>query len=206
MKIIVGLGNPGKKYDKTRHNAGFMVLDEIIKKQVARIKNKELNNNLEFKFNKKFNAEMCEYSKEIFFVKPQTYMNNSGVSVNLLASYFKLLNSDLIIIHDDMDLELGRIKIQFGGGSGGHHGIESIVSHIGSPDFIRVRLGVGRSKSAGVNDANIDFLLSRFRDDEVKLLQTEINKCVEVVLYILENGIEKAMNKYNSKISDTVTQ
>ena len=191
MKIIVGLGNPGTKYEKTRHNAGFMVVEALAKKLLI--------SNYKFINNNKFKSEICEFRKDILLVKPQTFMNNSGESVQLLNSYFKILNSDLWVIHDDMDLELGRVKVQFGGGSGGHHGIESIAQHINTPDFVRIRFGVGRARPEGdVNNyEDIGFLLSRFTDDETKTVNAEIKKCVEIISYMLENDLTKAMNEYN---------
>lgn len=131
-KLIVGLGNPGTRYAKTRHNIGFMILDQMTKKQ-----------GIDFKYDKKFEAEMAE-TESVKLAKPQTFMNNSGEAVRKIKDFYKIDNEEIIIVHDDVDLEPGKIRVSLGGSSAGHKGVQSIIDEIGE-DFWRVRVGVGRS-------------------------------------------------------------
>ena len=139
MKLIVGLGNPGKRYERTRHNVGFMILDELHKI----LKNEcEIN---DWELSKKFNAETAGYSNngdKIILLKPMTFMNESGQSVGLVAKYYKMISHDIIVVHDDKDLPLGEIKIQSDRGAAGHNGIKSIIQTMGTKSFVRVRVGV----------------------------------------------------------------
>jgi len=139
MKIIVGLGNPGKKFEKTRHNLGFMVLDKFSRK----------NKFPKFKMQKEFLAEISEKKigkEKIILAKPQTFMNNSGKSVKILTRTFNLEPKNLFVIHDDLDIPFGKIKISFGRGSAGHRGVQSIIDEIGTRDFVRFRIGIEKSK------------------------------------------------------------
>jgi len=156
MKLIVGLGNPGKNYQNSRHNVGFMVVDSLVKSvkfnpstnsgltlsEVERVKVQSCS--LKFKIEKNFKAEIYRLDSEVILVKPQTFMNLSGEPVKKIANFYKILAEDIIIIHDDIDLPLGQLKIQKGGGTAGHHGLESIVKNLGTQDFIRFRVGIGR--------------------------------------------------------------
>lgn len=172
MKIIVGLGNPGKKHKKTRHNLGFMVIDKITQ-----------NYNLKLKVKKKIEAEIIERrvdGKKVILVKPMTYMNNSGkVIKTLISQYLNILISDLIIIHDDVDLPLGRIKVKRGGGSAGHHGVESIIKELGVTDFVRVRLGTGKNGDVE------GFVLSPFKKEEKEEVDKMLNKACEQIYALL---------------------
>ncbi|MCX6759869.1 MAG: aminoacyl-tRNA hydrolase, partial [Candidatus Nealsonbacteria bacterium] len=139
MKIIIGLGNPGEKYENTWHNIGFMALDEIIRE----------NNFSDFRFEKKFNAEISENSlngEKIIIAKPQTYMNESGKTVRSIMDFYKLSADDFIIIHDDVDLPVSKIKIYFDRGSAGHKGVQSIFIQTGKENFIRIRMGISPQK------------------------------------------------------------
>ncbi len=131
-KLIVGLGNPGEKYKNTRHNVGFIVVDAFVEKL-----------GLKWAFDKRFNAEVAT-NNEYIFVKPQTYMNESGTTVKKLVSYFGTDHSDLIIVHDDVDLEASSTRFKKGSGAAGHHGVEDIIKKLGSNDFWRLRVGIGR--------------------------------------------------------------
>lgn len=194
MKIIVGLGNPGKEYEKTRHNVGFMVLDEL-RKQLT-------DNSEQWKQEKKMLSVVCYLlSNQALLVKPQTFMNDSGKAVIKVLRYksIKVLN-DLWVIHDDLDLELGRIKIHVGGSSG-HHGIESIIKETGKSEFMKFRLGVGRPVQKADNSCYYqetkDYLLSPFTKEELLVMQPAVTKMALAVQMALHSGVEKAMNEFN---------
>jgi len=185
MKIICGLGNPGKKFKMTRHNLGFLVLDFFAKKEKFP----------KFKLEKKFQAKISKKG-EILLVKPQTFMNNSGKALKFLIANLRLKIEDLIVIHDDIDLPLGKIKIVKNRGAAGHKGVESIIKELGTKNFIRFRIGIqpkiGKPK-------NVEkFVLQKFNKEEKKILKEVIKKAVEAIEVALIEGIEKAMNKYNT--------
>ena len=162
-KLIVGLGNPDKKYQITRHNAGFIIVDALADSVKATWKNE-----------RKFKGELAR-NDEIIFLKPSTYMNLSGDSVQKVLSYFDISTDFLYIVHDDADLELFKVKIQFAKSSGGHHGVEDIISKVGTTDFWRIRIGIGRPST---NQFDIeDFVLSKFSNDEL----SELNNIAEEV-------------------------
>ncbi|HBB38410.1 MAG: Peptidyl-tRNA hydrolase [Candidatus Magasanikbacteria bacterium GW2011_GWD2_43_18] len=155
MKLIVGLGNPGKQYEKTRHNAGFLVLDELQK----------LPGMKKWSLSKKFNAEISEGSivnESIMLVKPMTFMNNSGQSVGLLINYYTLdPTKDLIVLHDEKDIALGTIKVQKDRGAAGHNGVKSIIEHLGTQNFTRIRLGIASDHPRQMEDT-VNFVLGKF--------------------------------------------
>lgn len=185
MKIIVGLGNPGQEYSATRHNVGFMVMDELARRWSIG------------SWRERFEALTAEYRNEntqIILVKPQTYMNLSGTAAGALARWYKVPVEDIIVIYDDMDLPTGRLRLRLKGGSGGHRGIESLLTHLGQDTFVRVRLGIGRPPQGW---EVVDYVLSKFTVDETPLLQTAIERAAEAVECIVTAGINKAMNKYN---------
>jgi len=200
MKIIVGLGNPGKEYKNTRHNAGWLAVDKIVQNS----KFKMQNCNLKLKINRKANAEVAEveYKEEkILLVKPQTFMNESGLSIKKIIQFNNLtieqLNNSLWIIHDDLDLELGEIKIVKDRGAGGHHGVESVINHLKSQDFVRFRVGIRTRKKEECILSGKDYVLGEFRGEQKIIFEKAIEKCTEAVIFSLENGIDKTMNKYN---------
>jgi len=189
--IIVGLGNPDKKYENTRHNAGRIVLEGF----------REKNKFPEWEFNKKANALISE--DEATLVLPETYMNKSGTSVKKFIKN-KDEFENLIVVHDDLDLPLGKFKIVFNRGSAGHKGVESIIDALGTKEFTRVRIGIVSPKlnakegivSSDVGDAN-DFVLKKFTEAELKQLNNVSKKVGEALLSIIKDGREHAMNKYN---------
>lgn len=200
MKIIVGLGNPGEQYEKTRHNIGFMVLEQLLK-------NFESAQETVWKYEAKFKADIAEFiwqpkhgkGEKILLVKPKTYMNNSGMSVNLVTSFYKALSTDLLVVHDDVDLRLGKIRIRRGGGSAGHRGIESILEHIPDGNFWRVRLGIGRPEDvAGVKGID-DYVLGAFTHQEHAKVRDLIHHAAKAIEDAFEEGLEVAMNRYNTK-------
>ncbi len=154
MKLIVGLGNPGKKYEKTRHNAGFLLVDML----------QDHYGLGSWSLSKKFNAEITEGiigGQKVMLTKPMTYMNNSGQSVGIIAKYFSLSPSDILVIHDEKDITLGNVKIQTDRGHAGHNGIKSIIEHIGTKDFTRIRIGVAPEDAARMKDTS-DYVLGKF--------------------------------------------
>jgi peptidyl-tRNA hydrolase, PTH1 family len=190
MKLIIGLGNPGKEYFANRHNIGFLSLNYL-----ARL--------YKIRFDKKLSKARTGVGliadNEVALAKPQTYMNASGESVRLLMRRYGVSLDDLIIIHDDLDLPLGKIRIRKGSSSGGHKGAQSIISALGSQDFIRVRIGIGRpSAPPGCKEAEvIDYVLGDFSRDEEKIAEDTIHRVSEAVVYLLTQGLTAAMNEFN---------
>ncbi len=183
MKVIVGLGNPGRKYSDTRHNIGFRVLEEIARR--SSIEKEE----------SRFDAIIGHIrigGEKVFLVKPLTYMNLSGKAVQPLMRWFKLDLSDLIVIYDDMDLPPGTLRLRAQGGSGGHKGMASIIERLGSQEFARIRIGIGRP-----DDEAIDWVLGKFSPTEQKLMEEVIGQAAAAVECWVKQGIERAMNEYN---------
>jgi peptidyl-tRNA hydrolase, PTH1 family len=190
MKLIVGLGNPGEKYAKVRHNLGFMVVDKL----AERVKGQGES----WKKEEKFKSEILNFTlnaSPLTLVKPQTYMNNSGMAVKLLMDYFKVPATDIIIIHDEMDLPLGKIKIRLGGAAAGHHGVESIIKALGTDQFVRVRLGI--EPSSAVIRQPEKFVLEPFIPKEKPEVKHMIKQAVKAVEILLEKGLDSAQNQYN---------
>lgn len=185
MILIVGLGNPGEKYENTRHNVGFMAVDQL-KKDLGLA---------DFVLDKKSNSFFSKNS-DILIVKPDTYMNLSGRAVSSLSGYYKIGEEDKIIIHDDIDLIIGQIKISKDRGSGGHKGVESIIKNIGTKNFIRIRVGI-RPK-LGKPEKVEDFVLRKFSGEEKKIIEKVISKSVEAIRTIVKDGPGKAMSIFNN--------
>jgi len=187
MKILVGLGNPEKRYENTRHNAGFRVIDYIATKHGA-----------EFKLVKDFRAVVAKtilVQREVLLVKPMTYMNLSGQAVSAIVNWFKMPLSELLVIHDDVSIPLGRIRLQNGGGAGGQHGVESIIASFGGKkDFDRLKIGVGPDPGG---DRRADYVLSMVAPADVELWETSIAKSAEAALSCLDKGLAPTMNVYN---------
>jgi len=205
MKLIVGLGNPGDKYIFTRHNIGFMVVERLVKDKLSLLQSLKA-----WKKEEKFSAEVClpaqtGKSANFIAIKPQTYMNLAGLAVVKIANFYKIDASDIWVIHDDIDLPLGKIRMRKGGASAGHHGIDSIIKNLGTSDFMRFRLGIGRGKldkphgeGHNLHRHEVEkFVVSPFRDNEGGDLKKLIKNAVEAVEIALEKGIEKAMNRFN---------
>lgn len=186
MKLIIGLGNPGREYENTRHNIGFMVIDKL-EKEIA------LGTPPVWQKDEKKNVLTAKIG-EVLLVKPQTFMNKSGFAVRALMDFYKLTPADFWIIHDDIDLPLGKIKIRAQGSSAGHNGVESIIRECKSDAFVRFRLGIGR----GITHSSvISFVLSRFHQDEAGDFKKLIKHGVEAVRLALDKGTDKAMNRFN---------
>ena len=190
MFLIVGLGNPSKKFEKTRHNVGFRVVNEFAKK----------NNFPDFKISKKFNALISEgefNNEKVILAKSQTFMNLSGKAVKKLVSSFKFQVSGLWVVHDDIDLPLGKIRIVKNRGSAGHKGVESIIRELKTKDFVRFRVGV-KPKTSNLKPETLDrFVLQKFTREEEKILKKIIKKTIEIINFSLKSGIEKTMQKFN---------
>lgn len=184
MFIIIGLGNPGEKFKKTRHNLGFMAVDFFVEK----------NNLSEFKMQKKYDSLISENS-EVILVKPQTFMNNSGLAVKKLTKPYPLNANPLVIVHDDIDLPLGKLKISKDSGSGGHKGVDSIIDALGKKNFIRLRIGI--CPQSGKPDAVEKFVLQKFKKEEQEIINSALQKTVDALNFFIENGLEKTMNQFN---------
>lgn len=196
MKLIVGLGNPEAKYTGTRHNLGFDVLDKYIAHALPVEESEKF-----WSLNKNLKAEMGKIN-DLWFAKPQTYMNLSGISVKAIADYYQIEPQDIIILHDELDLPLGQIKIRLGGAAAGHHGVESIIDQLGTDKFVRVRLGIGNLKSKtgeyGGNTFEAEkYVLGQFISGEKSDLKHLIKKSLKAIDTLLSDGLEKAQNQYN---------
>ena len=187
MRLVVGLGNPGPEYQDNRHNLGFKVVDELL----ARARGSAPR--------AKFGAELCEVTiagERVLLCKPMEYMNVSGQVVARVAGFWKVPVADVIVVHDELDLPFGRLKLGAGGGHGGHNGVRSLLADLGDASFARVRVGVGRP-TPGHDPAN--YLLSNFSRAEAKELPDLIGAAADAVETILESGLTAAMNKFNVK-------
>ncbi len=192
MILIVGLGNPGKKYKNTRHNVGFNAIDKI----AANFQFGEPPGS--FNFQSKFNAEISKgeiNGKKVILAKPQTFMNESGEAINSLITNSEWQIENLIIIHDDIDLPIGKIKIVKNRGAGGHKGVESIIKKIKTNDFIRLRIGIMPENGKPENLKN--FVIKIFSKDEKEKIKEVIEKTIKIINVLINKGVEKAMNEYN---------
>jgi len=185
--LLVGLGNPGKRYESTRHNIGFMVLEKIAAGLEIELKQKSFD---------ALWGKGAVSGKNVLLAKPQTYMNLSGTAVRRLQSFFKTETSNLIVIHDDLDLPFGSVRLKAGGGTAGHKGLASIESNLGTSDFMRVRLGIGKP----VDKSRIEgYVLEPFRKEEQDVLPEIIGLAAEASAEIVLNGLQKALSKYQTK-------
>jgi PTH1 family peptidyl-tRNA hydrolase len=192
--LIVGLGNPGKDYAQTKHNAGFWVIDELAKRH-------NLNN---FKSERKaLIADGTIKGKRVLLAKPQTYMNLSGEAVRALVDFYKIDLPNLIIIHDELDLPLGALRLRQSGSHGGQNGVRNVIQHLGTQDFSRARFGIGRPTG---NKQAIDQVLSKFSADEAILVQQVIELTANAVEHWLEEGIGLAMSRYNGDVTKSGTK
>lgn len=184
MKIVVGLGNPGDRYRDTRHNVGFQVVDELARRWRSD------------SWRRRYEAEIAEHRAigPVLLVKPQTFMNLSGTSVREAAKFYKVPSVDIVVIHDDLDLPPGRMRIRERGGAGGHRGIESIISQLGTDEFVRIKFGIGRPP-AGWETA--DYVLGRFNPEEQTLIKEMTVTAADAVEMLLKEGVAPTMNRFN---------
>lgn len=184
MYVIAGLGNPGRKYENTRHNMGFLVVDRIAEKcdiKVNRVKHRALV------------GDGMISGRRALLVKPQTYMNLSGEAIGEIVSYYGIAHEELIVIYDDFDIDMGAIRIRKKGSAGSHNGMKSVIAHLGDGDFPRVRVGIG---SSGGREWK-DFVIGRIGSGERDVLREAVDRAADAVICILEKGIDRAMNEYN---------
>ena len=184
--LVVGLGNPGREYASTRHNVGFMVCDELARRRGAG-------------FRSKFSGELCEHRLDgarLALLKPQTFMNDSGRAVSAAAAFFKVAPGELLVVHDEVDLEPGRLQARAGGGLAGHNGLRSIAKHLGTADFLRLRVGVGRPER-GDHRPVADFVLSPFGDEiDVDAL---VGRAADAVETLARNGLDETQQRFNER-------
>lgn len=187
IKIIVGLGNPGKTYEETRHNVGFMVLDRLAAQWGS-----------VFKSDKQRKCELAA-GPGVLLVKPTTFMNDSGLCVGPMMRFFKLTPNSVFVIHDEVDFPLGVMKLREKGSAGGHNGIKSLIAHMGTQEFPRLRFGIGLPRGKG---EMIGHVLGKFRPEERELLEVMLAKAADAVVYTMEHGITKAGNIFNTVPGD----
>jgi PTH1 family peptidyl-tRNA hydrolase len=185
MKIIVGLGNPGKKYEWTRHNIGFQVIDHLSQKWGIRVEREKWNGLV---------GEGQIYGEKVVLLKPLTYMNLSGESVRPAVDWLKADLDDLLVVYDDMDLPTGKLRLRLKGSSGGHNGMKSIIQHLGSDQFKRIRMGIGRPQN---NMSIPDYVLSPFNPEEKPLVDQMIEKATEAIECWIKETFLIAMNQFN---------
>lgn len=188
--LIIGLGNPGREYEMTRHNIGFLAVDRLAKRWGVEVS----------KY--KFKALLGEYRKpreKVVLVKPQTYMNLSGNAVRSFIQFYKSQNEQVLVIFDDLDLPFGSIRIRKSGGSSGQKGMKSIIEQLGTEEFPRIRVGIGRPP--GKMDS-VDFILNKFRNSESTDLDFILDQCADAVECFIKDGIETAMNRFNGSVLD----
>ncbi|RPI82797.1 MAG: aminoacyl-tRNA hydrolase [Chloroflexi bacterium] len=186
--LVVGLGNPGRQYKNTRHNAGFLVVDRLSERlgvQFSRLQ---------------FRALVVDgryQDRKIILAKPQTYMNESGQAVGSLVRFYKITQDNIVVVHDDVDLPFGALRLRPAGGSGGQKGMGSIIERLGTQEFPRLRVGIGRPPGQMLAAA---YVLQEFDRDEKQELPGVIDRAVDALLSVVTNGLEKAMNQYNAKL------
>ncbi|MCI9040258.1 aminoacyl-tRNA hydrolase [Dubosiella newyorkensis] len=186
MKIIVGLGNPGTKYENTRHNAGFMAIDRLAKKW-------NLDWNQE-KFNAKF-IKTKQNGEDVILLKPLTYMNESGFALRECLDFYKSGSEDVLILYDDVDLPVGKIRLRQKGSAGGHNGIKSIISCIFTQEFDRIRIGVGKDPKIPM----VNWVLGKFKADEKNELDHALQEASEAAAYSIDHNFAQTMNQFNKK-------
>ena len=186
MFVIAGLGNPGRKYENTRHNMGFRVIDELAERngiKVSRLRHEALT------------GDGIIAGKKVLLVKPQTFMNLSGRSISQIADYYDVALEDLLVIYDDFDTDLGTIRIRKKGSAGSHNGMKSVVEQLGSGDFPRIRVGIGGAEGKDW----VGFVIGKMSSEEEKLTQEAISNAAQAAEVFLSDGIDMAMNRFNKK-------
>ncbi len=188
IKLIVGLGNPGSEYAKTRHNAGFWWIDELC-----------ANERVSLKAEKKFHGDAARLSMsghDLWLLKPMTYMNASGRAVQALATFYKIVSQEILVVHDELDLPPGTVKMKHGGGHGGHNGLKDIVAHLGTPDFWRLRIGIGHP---GDRDAVLNFVLQLPRVEERVAIEESLTRSLQIFPQIARGDLQAAMLKLHTR-------
>jgi PTH1 family peptidyl-tRNA hydrolase len=190
-QLIVGLGNPGAKYEQTRHNVGFMAIDKLAKTwQIGLSENK--------KFHGLFGEGLGPTGK-IRLLKPTTYMNNSGQAIRAIVDWYKIPPESVLVVYDDMDLPVGKLRLRLSGSAGGQNGMKSAIAHLGTQTFPRLRIGIGSPKSAPVNKDAVSHVLGTFSPAEKHLIEDVLDLTVGAIEVSLKQGVEKAMSLYNNR-------
>jgi len=195
LYLIVGLGNPGADYARTRHNAGFLVADRLAERWQAG-----------WTYERKFNARLASAQREtrrVLLCEPQTYMNSSGEAVGAVKAFYRVPLAGLLVVVDDADLPLGELRLRPGGSSGGHHGLESVERHLGTREYARLRIGIGRQQGAREITGHV---LGRFGSTEAALADRVLTVATDQAEAWLEAGIQKAMNQFNGVVSDPANE
>ncbi|MDH5710673.1 MAG: aminoacyl-tRNA hydrolase [Gammaproteobacteria bacterium] len=188
LKLIAGLGNPGSEYTETRHNAGFWFVEELA-----------AANGAQFRPDKKFHGEVAKINisgRDVWLLKPQTFMNRSGQSIHSMMSFYRLSIENILVAHDELDLEAGDIRLKTGGGHGGHNGLRDTIAHLGSKDFHRLRIGIGHP---GNKNQVSDYVLHRPSQDDRIAIDNAISNAQAVLPMLAEGAMEKAMHKLHTK-------
>ncbi|QKD82181.1 aminoacyl-tRNA hydrolase [Thermoleptolyngbya sichuanensis A183] len=194
-QLIVGLGNPGAKYDRTRHNVGFMLVDELARSWQINLADHK-------KFQGIFGEGTGPHRDKIRLLKPQTYMNLSGQSIRAVVDWYKLSPESVLVVYDDMDLPLGRLRLRLSGSPGGHNGMKSIISHLGTQNFPRLRIGIGKPKTVAPEDKDtVSHVLGQFSKAETEILTEVLRLCEAAIALSLQQSTEKAMSLYNNRIA-----
>jgi peptidyl-tRNA hydrolase, PTH1 family len=192
-RLIVGLGNPGAKYDRTRHNIGFEVIDALVKRypDASLVENKRFQG---------IAGEFRSGGERTVLLKPTTFMNLSGQAVRAVLDWYKLEPESVLVVYDDMDLPTGKLRLRLSGGAGGHNGMKSIIAHLGTKEFPRLRLGIGATDKGEARDqAVVSHVLGRFAPEDRKIVDAVIPMAVDAIDLSLRKGFERAMNLYNGR-------
>jgi PTH1 family peptidyl-tRNA hydrolase len=191
-QLIVGLGNPGSKYDRTRHNIGFEAVDALARSwQISLSENR--------KFQGVFGEGIGPGAAKIRLLKPQTFMNNSGQAIRAVTDWYKLPPESVLVIYDEMDLPIGRLRLRLSGSAGGHNGMKSAIAHLGTQAFPRLRVGIGNAKSLNPDRNAVSHVLGHFSTAEAEVIAEVLRLVVNAVECSIKQGVEKAMSLYNSR-------
>lgn len=191
-QLIVGLGNPGAKYERTRHNIGFEVVDKLAQYWQMSLSEQK-------KFQGQFAEGMGPNNTKIRLLKPLTYMNNSGQAIRSVIDWYKLSPESVLVVYDDMDLPVGKLRMRLSGSAGGHNGMKSAIAHLGTQNFPRLRIGIGSSKNSPGDKDTVSHVLGKFSPTEATLMAEVIQIAADAIEFSLKQGIEKAMSLYNNR-------
>lgn len=189
MKVIVGLGNPGTEYEKTRHNTGFMVIDRIAN---------SLNVSVNKKEHQALTGKTTYKGQQVVLLKPQTYMNNSGIAISSFINYYHVDIDDILIIYDDLDLKYGQLRLRTKGSAGGHNGIKSIISHLSTDTFKRIRIGIQKNPQIPV----VDYVLGKIEKEYLDLYENSLARAAKAAIAFIDTDFDKVMNIYNKEEND----
>lgn len=192
MKVIIGLGNPGSEYEKTRHNSGFMTIDKI-----ADLLNVSINK----KEHQALTGKTTYKGQQVVLLKPQTYMNNSGIAVSSFVNYYHIDLNDILVIYDDLDLKYGQLRLRSKGSAGGHNGIKSIISQLGTDQFKRIRIGIEKNPQIPV----VDYVLGKIEKDKLDLYESSLDRAAKAAIAFIDTDFDKVMNMYNKEINDPIS-